>query len=218
MKRATGDGFYWHTTPLHYVPYLLATGRIYAQSELRALGLPISPRRTAARRDRKLHLDGYVHLSLTPQTPLLTDKRRKGYPHVLFAFDAALADLPGAALCPYNAKSWRHREEFAPVTGPAQKAELFAAHTAGRYPSLELLIPGSLPLTPHARTLHVATEADAALLRGLYCVPGLSVLPIQISPEQLSIIPEYDPLPLARYAAACLTAGAILPPPDFPFD
>ena len=63
MLRPAPDRFY-HTTPLHYAPYLLATGTIYSQAELKRLGLPIRPRPTAARRDRKLKLDRYVHLSL----------------------------------------------------------------------------------------------------------------------------------------------------------
>ena len=112
----------WHTLPLHYVPYLLHTGALYAQTRLAALSLPIVPRPTATRRDRKLGLDNFVHFSLAAHTPLLRDKHRRGYPHILLRFDAQIADVPGAGFVCYNAKAWRHRDAFIPITNPDEKA------------------------------------------------------------------------------------------------
>ena len=218
MRERKEAGGYWHTTPLHYVPYLLASRCLFAQAEIKARGLPIAARRTAERRDRKLGLDGFVHLSLSSETPLLRDKLRKGFPHVLLAFEEAVAELPGAGLCRFNAKAWAHRELFTPVTEAGERAELMAAWRSGRYPSLELLIPKELPLIPHARALHVATETDAAYLRGFQAIPGLLTISLQISPERFPVACEYDTTPFALYAAECLTAGTVLPPPDFPFD
>ena len=218
MRQPHEPIYYWHTTPLHYVPYLLASGNLYAQEQIRERGLPLRARRTAARRDRKLHLDGYVHLSLSPITPLLADKLGKGFPHCLIAFDTAVAQIPGAGLCRFNAKAWAHRELFAPVTDAAERAELMAAWRKGKYPSLELLIPGALPLFPYARALHVATEADAAFLRGFQAIPNLRTIAPLVSPEHFPTPCEYDVRPFAQYAGACLLAGEILPPPDLPFD
>lgn len=106
MPQRTYPSDAFHATPLHYAPFLLASGILYSQAALRANALPISPRRTAAKRDRKLKLDGYVHLSLQSQTPLLADKLARGYPHVLlvFGFDA-LFTSPVSALLRFNAKT-----------------------------------------------------------------------------------------------------------------
>lgn len=209
---------FWHTTPLHYAPYLLATGVLYSQARLRTFRLPIASRRTAAKRDRKLHLDRYVHLSLTAKTPLLTDKLRRGYPHLLFEFDTAIASLPGAALCLYNAKSWRHREDFIPVTGEREKQDIFDAYAAGRYPSLELLIPDALPLHPHVRSIHFASEGEARFVRAFGSLNREIGWTERISPEHYSPLCVYDPAPLEQYLADCLEAGVVLPPPNLPFD
>ena len=210
---------FWHTTPLHYVPYLLVTGCLYSQDELRAQNLPLSPRRTAERRDRKLKLSRFIHLSFTPQTPLLADKRTKGYPHVLLAFDAALAALPDAALMPYNAKSWRHREDFAPIYDSAAKAALIEAWRTGRYPSAELLIETTLPLSPHGVSLHLASEEEAAWLRGLMETLNLPVpISVSVSPEIFPQSQALDLSPHQAYAEQCREAGQLLPPPDLPFD
>jgi hypothetical protein len=218
MKANVTPSSYWHTTPLHYAPYLLMTGQIFSQRQLQSLSLPITPRRTAARRDRKLGLDNFVHLSLTSVTPLLRDKLRKGYPHVLLAFDPVVFDLPGAAFCRYNAKSWGHRERFIPVTDPAEKAEILTAHANGRYPSLELILPERLPLFPYARCLYVASQKDADFLYSLHSllpVPGIS---LKVSAEHFPQTCEYNRSPLEQYASSCRTAGVILAPPALPFD
>ena len=210
---------FWHTTPVHYVPYLLATGCLYSQDELRTQNLPIRPRRTAERRDRKLKLSRFVHLSFTPRTPLLADKLTKGYPHVLLAFDAALAVSPDAALMPYNAKSWRHREDFAPVYDSEAKAALIASWRKGSYPSAELLIETALPLHPHGVSLHLASVEEAAWLSDLMAALKLTVpLPVSVSPE---IFPQGQPLDLSphrAYAEQCQEAMRLLSPPDLPFD
>ena len=88
-----------------------------------------------------LGLADYVHLSLTPQTPLLADKLRRGYPHALLVFDAETVQaLPETALLPYNTKSWHGRAAFAPVTDPMERAALLRRHAeTGRCPSLEVL-------------------------------------------------------------------------------
>jgi hypothetical protein len=210
---------FWHTTPLHYAPMALQTGRLYAQDRLAELGLPVRPRRTAARRDRKLGLSGYVHLSFAPNTPLLADKRARGWPHVLIEFSPSVADLPGAALVPYNHKAWRHREDFAPVTDTDGWGALLAHYAAGRCPSLELVVPGELPLAANAVAVHAATGDEAAWLAGLVPLTGLpGGLPLRVSPALFPTGPAADLAPYTAYADACRAAGRLLPPPDLPFD
>jgi hypothetical protein len=210
---------YWHTTPLHYIPHLLQSGALLSKARLLAAGSPIRPRPTAVRRDRKLGLADYVHLSLVPRTPLLAHKRAHGFPHLLLEFDAAVADLPGAAYLPFNTKSWRHRDDFVPITAPEAKAAFVAAWRSGKYPSAELLVPGALPLTPHAWALHAATEPEAEWIHAMAAAVSLTTtLLIRVSPEHFPHSPAPDLGPHHAYLSACALVGRVLPPPDLPFD
>lgn len=214
----------WHALPLHYAPHLLASGALMSKERLRALGLPVRPRPSAWRRDTRLGLAGFVHLSLAPKTPLLKDKRRKGYAHVLVAFDApaVFALLPGGvALLRYNTKAWRHRDDFLPVTGEREKAALLAAWRAGRHPSLEVLVPGALPLAGHAVALHAASAAEADWLRAFRAQAAFGLAaepPLLVSPERFPPGPEPDLGAHHAYRRTCCSAGALLAPPDLPFD
>lgn len=211
---------FWHATPLHYAPHVLLLGRLLSQARLEALRLPIRPRATARRRDRQLGLDAFVHLSFTARTPLLADKRAKGFPHVLFEFDPAVADLPGAAFLPFNAKAWRHRDDFAPIRAPGEKAAFLEAWRRGRrFPSAELLVPGEVPLAGLARALHTAGDAETGWLYALRDGLELSAgPPFRASPDRFPPGVAADLGPHERYRHACLEAGRLLPPPDLPFD
>lgn len=218
MKKSLPEQFF-HVTPLHYAPFLLATGAIYSQAELRRLQLPIAPRPSAAKRDRKLGLDRYVHLSFTPITPLLRDKWEKGYPHVLLGFEESLAYETGSVFVRYNAKAWRHREDFFPIVSPAEKEVFLHEWQEGKYPSAELLIPNALPLHPHAQHLYFWTLAEKEWLTHL-----LNRLNIPL-PLDCALWESEDSAPLLTlpsdftdYATACQRAGKLLPPPTLPFD
>lgn len=223
MNRAEeNESALWHATPLHYLPRLLATGALLSQERLAEAGGGVRPRPTAAARVRKLGLAAYVHLSLSPRTPLLADKRAKGYPHALLEFDrGAVLSLPDAALCRYNSKAWRHRDDFVPVTGAEAMAHLLAEHAAGRFPSMEVLVAGRLPLVPYCRALRLTSPAEADWVRGLLDAGTVS-LPAGVAvAAALELSPlgmEPDLAPLRAYADACRAAGAVLPPPDLPFD
>lgn len=153
-------------------------------------------------------------------TPLLTDKRARGFAHVLIEFDAAIADLPGAGYLKFNTKSWRHRETFAPVTSPPEKAALLDEWRSGKYPSLELLVPGALPLTPYALGVHAPSAAEAAWIAAFSAVPGICCVcrPAVVSPEYFPPGPAPDLSAYQAYLNACAAAGVVLPPPDLPFD
>jgi hypothetical protein len=217
MKAA--PALFWHTLPLHYLPHLLTTECLYSQDELKQKKLPIRPRRTAERRDRKLRLSRFVHLSFTPQTPLLADKLTKGYPHALLAFDKALLEESNSAVVKFNAKSWRHRDDFAPIYDSEAKARVIEEWRQGRYPSAELLIEKVLPLSPNCLSLHLASEEERIWLCGL--VEGLKLMlpiPVSVSP---SLFPEDIAINLSphrTYAEECLAARSLLPPPNLPFD
>lgn len=211
--------FFWHAAPLHYIPHILASGCLYSQDELRSRKLPIRPRPTAEKRDRKLRLSRFVHLSFAARTPLLVNKLAKGYPHALLAFDAALLTTPNAALIKYNAKAWRHREDFIPAYDSDAKTAIIEEWRQGQYPSAELLIEAALPLGPHGTALYLASGEEARWLCGLMESLKLTVpLPVMVSP---GVFPTGEALDLsahARYAEACRAAGILLPPPDLPFD
>jgi len=196
--------FYWHTTPLQFLPEILTEGALRASAH---------PRPTALSRRRKLGLESYVHLSFSSQTPLLADKLPRGYPHALLAFSPEISQLTGAAYLKYNTKRWAHREEFIPITDPTEKQAFLIEWRTGRYPSAELLIPEQLLLT-HAAALVFASQAEADWLTSL----SLPTPPITIAPERFPSGPIPDLTLLWEWRESCERAGALLPPPDLPFD
>ena len=223
---------FWHAAPLHYVPYLLHTGALYSQTRLLDLHLPIIPRPTAARRDKKLRLDNFVHFSFAPHTPLLSDKHKRGYPHVLMEFPAQIADLPGAGFVPYNAKAWRHRDAFVPITTANEKAAFLQERArTGRFPSAELVIPGELALAPHGATLHAETPDAAKWVCEIVQTLRPAFVPtVFASPHTFpGACAVFDWEPFQRYAHS-LTSWRILAdaigemacslpsPPNLPFD
>ncbi|MDX1933762.1 MAG: hypothetical protein SFU56_14285 [Capsulimonadales bacterium] len=218
MRRVPVRALY-HVTPLHYVPHLLATGVLLSQAELKRQCLPIVPRKTVARRDRKLGLDDFVHLSPTPVTPLLRDKFRRGFPHALITFSPETLQLSAAALLRYNPKAFRHREDFRPITDPEEKSEVWADWERGAYPSLEIVIGKELPLVPLARSLSLAEEWQEEWLRG-FCRRRHLVLPVPIGGEAISWPPmsACDRTVYRGYDEACEAAGLLLPPPLLTFD
>lgn len=199
---------YWHAVPLTHLPRLLETGALRCARDLPP---GVRPRSSAARR-RRLGLEGFVHLSLEAATPLLADQRRRGIAHALLAFDAAVADLPGAGMVRFNTKSWRHREEFAPATDPAERLALLAAWRGGHFPSLELVVPGAVALR-YATGLYFASERESAWLAALVRGLGLDSPARIVSPRRFPPGPPPDLEELDVYADACLAAGYLLPLP-----
>lgn len=210
----------YHAAPLHLIPSILACGGLVPVETLKSAGLP--GRKSVSRRDRKLGLQVYVHLAPKARTPILADKLRKGYPHALFTFDAApVLALEGAAVIAYNPKSWRHREDFRPVTAREDRERLLAEHAGGRYPGLEVVAPGLVPLSL-ARSLSFAAEDERAAAAAV-----AAALEIETA---ISFVTEPDLFPLeAGYAAttmpairdyfgACAASGRLLLPPEIPFD
>ncbi len=196
--------FYWHTTPLHFLPEILNEG---------ALRASVHPRPTALSRRRKLGLENYIHLSFSSQTPLLVDKLSRGYPHALLAFPPEIAQLPGAAYLKYNTKRWAHREEFIPITDATEKQAFLAEWRTGRYPSAELLIPEQLLLT-YASALVFASQVEGDWLAAF----SLPTPPISIAPERFPAGSAPDLTLLWEWRESCERAGALLSPPDLPFD
>ena len=116
-------------------------------------------------------------------------------------------------------KSWRHRDDFIPITAPEGKAAFAAAWRSGRYASAELLVPCALPLTPHALGLYVTTGPEAEWIRALVAaIPLPATLLICVSAEHFPSGPSPDLGPHHAYLSACARAGELLPPPDLPFD
>lgn len=211
----------YHATPLHYLPHILQSRALYAKSILAARG--ISPRLTAARRDRMLGLADWVHLSLHPDTPLLRDKLARGYPHALLVFDRdAVLSLPEVALLPYNTKAWRTRVAFQPVTNASERADLLRRHAdTGRFPSLEMLVHYGLDLA-HLVQVAFVTDEERLWVAGLLAAMAL------VAPTPLITASHLFPCPdnylattgsaIAAYFDACREAETLLPPPVIPFD
>jgi hypothetical protein len=214
------NNFLWHTTPLFHVPYLLQTGALLSATQLAQGDHPIRPRPSAIRRKTKLGLADFVHLSPMSHTPLLRDKQEKGYAHVLLSFHrAATLALPDVALLKFNTKRWAHRDDFVPVTDAEEKAATWAEYASGKYPSLEVLVPQWLPLTPYAAAIHVVSDEEAELLWGLVATLTLVAPPIRVS---TSLFPlgrcGTDTVAAQEYFESCRNTGKVATPPQLPFD
>lgn len=211
----------YHATPLHYLLRIVQDSALYPQSIL--AGRAILPRATAARRDRRLGLADYVHLSLHAQTPLLADKMRRGYPHALLVFDrAAVLALPGRALIPYNTKAWFDKAAYAPVTESAQIEALLHAHThQGRYPSLEVLVRYGLGLD-HLKFIALCAEEECEQVQRTLDAAGMPLpADLRACPALFPVTGDYCPTTqglVFDYFAACRDAQAVLPPPPIAFD
>lgn len=209
----------YHVVPLHYTPYLLASGTLFSQAELRQRFPAIVPRATATRRDRKLHLDQYIHLSPKPMTPLLKDKLQRGYPHVLITFSPTLLKLSNTALVRYNPKSWRHREDFQPVTEEEAKKATWEQWQKGKYPSLEVVVRDALPLVPFAISLTFSDVRQQEWLINLLSALNLPLfLPIGNWESKWGTCSEFDWEPYHQYSEQCVAASQMLSPPKLPFD
>ena len=210
----------YHATPLHYLPHILQSGALYANSV--TVGQGIKPRQSAVRRDKMLGLTDWVHLSTRPNTPLLRDKLAQGYPHALLVFDrAAVLSLPEVALLPYNTKAWRTRAAYVPVTDPAEKAEMLRRHDeTHKFPSLEVLVHYGLDFA-HLQKITFIADDECQWVMGLMTALGWE------KPLTLDVDKVLFPSPLCggetraatcAYLEACRTAGMLLPPPDIAFD
>jgi hypothetical protein len=218
----------YHAIPLHYVPALLQSGALYAQSVLaspkKPPGVPdgIRPRITATRRDRALGLHDYVHLSPTPHSPLIEDKLRKGYAHAILIFGGAgVLALPEVAVLPYNTKAWRTRACYEPIADTLEREALLSRYTEGkRLPSLEILVKYGLPLEFLTTVAFIDDREHTAV--------GAVLDSIGIDGQKLGIMPEIFPGSerytagnwdvIMEYFERCRIMGVILPPPDIAFD
>ena len=207
----SGPTYLYHAIPLHYLPALARSGRLFSAARLPG---GVRPRPTAIARKRKLGLEDVVHLSLVPKTPLLTDKHAKGYPHALIRFPSALLDRPDVSLLKWNTKRWAHRGEFVPVSGIEEKRAFLEDWRGGAYPSAEALVSGSLDLS----------LADALLLPDTRFLGWLDGFQAALPP--MSVAPEtFQPLApcayedeLESYFLLCAHLKPVPAPPDFPFD
>ncbi|MGI4788428.1 MAG: hypothetical protein ACRYFS_06205 [Janthinobacterium lividum] len=210
----------YHATPLHYLPHILQSGALYAKSILAAQG--IKPRAGAVRRDKRLGLSDWLHLSTRPDTPLLRDKLRRGYPHALLVFDrAAVLSLPEVALLPYNTKAWRTRSAYLPITDTAEKAEMLQRHDQTHlFPSLEVLVHYGLDFT-HLQRIAFAAEDEYQWIRALVTVLGWKMpATLEVDTALFGAPAGIGEARLAArdYLAACCEAAHLLPPPDIAFD
>lgn len=170
-----------------------------------------------------LGLADWLHLSLRPDTPLLRDKLKCGYPHVLLVFerDAVLA-LPEVAFLPYNTKAWRSRADCRPVIEADEKQKMLRRHAEfGHFPSLEVLVHYGLDFAHLQQIAFVSGEERLWVTELLSSLAIAAPAPLDVSQEIFPAAPEYQPTTreaILAYFAACKTAGRLLPPPAIPFD
>ena len=122
------------------------------------------------------------------------------------------------ALLKFNTKRWAHRDDFVPVTGETEKASLWKEYVQGKYPSLEVLIPGKLEIL-QAMALYFASEEEAEITCSVITHFRFPLPPIQVGPflfRQDGSLP--DLAKTRKYFTDCCLQNRILPPPDLPFD
>ncbi|HEY3329527.1 MAG TPA: hypothetical protein VGK19_05860 [Capsulimonadaceae bacterium] len=208
----------YHAAPLHYLPSIFADGALYAKDILHSRR--IQPRVTAVKRDHMLGLGEYVHFSFNPVNPLLIDKLTRGYPHAVLVFDAAtLLQLPGSAVLPYNTKAWRSKRHFPLVTGGDEAAAFVRnAQATCRTPSMELLVKYGASLSNGLIETRFTTDIEREMFGDMATATGINC------PSPCVVVrpaPRYQPVTLwqvQQYYDACAAAGAVIPPPDLPFD
>ena len=209
----------YHATPLHYLPSILADQALYAKDVLAVRG--ITPRQTAVRRDRMLNLGCYVHFSLRRETPLLMDKLRKGYPHVVLVFDAAgLVNIPGACLLSGNTKAWRSKSALRPQPWADTDGAnaLIGREVQGRLGSLEILIKYAVDFDRLLCVLF-SSEEELAMIDSLVQVLGMEC-PAPLVYRPIAGVAQHPESVgrIAEYLDACASARAVLRPPCLRFD
>lgn len=210
----------YHATPLHYLPTILACAALLPAVDLAPSG--IMPRSSVAKRDRKLGLNIYVHLSPRFLTPLLRDKLAKGYAHAVIAFDAArVLALPTVALLPYNPKSWRHREDFRPIDDADARDAMLAEYAGGRFPSLEVVVKGPLPLAMATEVVVREAENLSAIVAIVDAIDIALPVPIIVDSAAFGTAGpsnEASREAITAYIHECRQSRRLLPPPSIPFD
>lgn len=104
-----GIGQVYHFAPMHYLPFIARTGRLCSKPALRRAGFaPNHFRSTSAHLDALRGFGNFVHLSTTPEPPILCAKLRGGFPH--FALVMKTLDLVTAPydLCRFNIAKTRY--------------------------------------------------------------------------------------------------------------
>lgn len=160
----------YHFFPLHYLPFIARDRVLKSKPELAKAGF-----RDDHNRSTSAHLDGergfghYVHLSTVATPPILKAKLKAGFPHIGIEIASDTLGDRSYDLCRFNIAKTRYlrrgEKPGSPET-PANgryygKMEIPIARTLEEKASMltlrqsetmiEVLVPGSLPLTDHAK-------------------------------------------------------------------
>ena len=206
----------YHATPLHYLPAIVANGALHAKSLLAPKGT--QPRRTAFRRDLMLGLADCVHFSFDAVTPLLIDKLRRGYPHVVLGFDAVtVGGSAGATILPVNTKSWRSRSILTPIVCDREMATAVMLHIrTGKMPGIELLARYAVGIDS-LKTITYASDEEFDIASAILSRAGCNTSCLFLPPV---IVREYKPCNLSAIRAYFdrIIHGSSEVPPALPFD
>ncbi len=185
----------YHAAPLQYLPSILASGELRSK---RRVGYSMA-RPTARKRDIALGLGDYIHCSFERQSPIVLDKLKKGYPHVVLQFDSARLTDVDCALLPCSTKAWRSKWQCVPVSDPLDMARLMRLYSqCGRFHGMEILVKGALPLDSLVRIETSSMEEYRLVEKISQRLPLRNDVSIEL----------VEPPPILKYAAKNLSVIA----------
>lgn len=167
----------WHATPLKNLEDILRDKSLHPFAIHPDHGS--HPPRAGKTRSRRKH-GSAVYLAPIARSAFHCWHVREGIPCVQLIFSPDLIANPEVGLVRCNGKAWRHRDDFRPVHDPHEKTELLAQWRAGKWPSLECLVPHRLPLDHHWWGIafpESARETIFSLLRAAGRVPESGSVP-----------------------------------------
>lgn len=185
MGVLTDQGVEWvhHYAPLHYLPFIAASGKLMSKPSLAKAGFGIRHLRSkSSKHDVARGFGRYAFLTLDPQPRILRAKLTAGFPHIAIAVPASTVDESTYSLCRFNVAMTRYlRRDGSPgflesatngryyeshqipvARSAADKAAMLKKHFGNTM--IEVLIHGDLIL-PNETVVHCYSAPDTAIAR-----------------------------------------------------
>lgn len=194
----------FHYAPLHYLPFIVRANALKAKPTLLSEGFAQHHFRSMSRHhDMQRGFGGFLHLTTHSFPPILAAKLAGGFPHIRLAIPSATLATHAFDLCRFNVAMTRQLRRngksgfpesasngryYADMQVPVartreDKLALLERHAA-RGEMVEVLVPGSLPLSANVR-IDAFSEADWQLASTVVARLGRSWLTNQVMPPTL---------------------------------
>lgn len=182
----------YHYLPLHYLPYIVRTGRLMSKTKLVEHGFDMNHFRTTSKRQDVLRgFETYIHLTSHQCPPILQAKLRGGFPHVAFEINADDIEKVDYEVCRFNIAKTRYfrgakqepqaslengryyEKKLLPVARTAEeKRALLQRISNGQM--VEILVSHEFVL-PESTIVTIFDEADRALVERILRAIGIDL-------------------------------------------